>query len=132
MQCLVSVFLPRGLTQATFTLLGKMLHLKLLFIAIDNGVLKGWAAIMIKAGGISSWPLAFLGFNFCRHCLTSIIYTGEQIVLSLVFSFAVIILLISKMQEIQVITTACLSLSKLYSLVVLEGISPPDCLTILM
>ena len=42
-QCLSSVFLSRGLTQATFALLGKMLYLNLLFIAIDSGVLKGSA-----------------------------------------------------------------------------------------
>ena len=53
-QYLSSVFLSRGLTQATFALLGKMLYLKLLFIAIDKGVLKGSAAILIKAGGILS------------------------------------------------------------------------------
>ena len=41
MRFLSSVFLSRGLTQATFALLGKMLYLKLLFIAIDNGVLRG-------------------------------------------------------------------------------------------
>ena len=45
----------RGLTQATFALLGKMLYLKLLFIAIDKGVLKGSGAILIKAGGILSF-----------------------------------------------------------------------------
>ena len=53
-RCLSSVFLSRGLTQVIFVLLGKMLYLKLLFIAIDNGVLKGSAAILIKAGGIFS------------------------------------------------------------------------------
>ena len=54
MQCLSSVFLSRGLTQATFVLQEKMLYLKLLFIAINNGVLKGSAAILIKAWGILS------------------------------------------------------------------------------
>ena len=54
MQCLFSVFLSRGLTQATFALQEKMLYLKLLFIAINNGVLKGLAAILIKAWGILS------------------------------------------------------------------------------
>ena len=98
-QYLSSVFLSRGLTQATFALLGKMLYLKLLFIAIDKGVLKGSAAILIKAGGILSWPIAFLGFNFWRHCLTSSLFTGEKIVLSSLFSFATIILLIFKMLE---------------------------------
>ena len=53
-QCLSSVFLSRGLALATFALLGKMLYLKLLFIAIDKGVLKGSADILIKAGGILS------------------------------------------------------------------------------
>ena len=48
------MFLSRGLTQATFALLRKMLYLKLLFIAIDNCVLKGSAAILIKAGGVLS------------------------------------------------------------------------------
>ena len=57
-QCLSSV-LSRGLTQASFVLLGKMLYLKLLIYAIDKGVLKGLAAILIKAGGILSWPTAF-------------------------------------------------------------------------
>ena len=46
--CLSSAFLSRGLTQAIFPLLGQTLHLKLLFIATDNGVLKGSAAILIK------------------------------------------------------------------------------------
>ena len=55
MQCLSSVFSSRGLTQATFALQEKMLYLKLLFIAINNGVLKGSAAILIKAWGILSW-----------------------------------------------------------------------------
>ena len=67
-QCLSSVFLSRGLLQATFASLGKMLYLKLLFIAIDKGVLKGSAAILIKAGGILSSPIAFLGFSFWKHC----------------------------------------------------------------
>ena len=53
-QCLSSVFLSRGLTQATFAFLGKMLYLKLLFIAIDKGVLKASAVILIKVGGILS------------------------------------------------------------------------------
>ena len=39
-------------TQTTFALLEKMLYLKLLFIAIDNSVLKGPAHILIKDGGI--------------------------------------------------------------------------------
>ena len=73
-----------------------MLYLKLLFNAIDKGVLKGSAAILIKGGGILSWPIAFLEFNFWRHCLTSSLFTGEKIVLSLLFSFAVIVLLIFK------------------------------------
>ena len=51
--CLSFVFLSRGLTQTTFALPGNMLYLKLLFIAIDKGVLKVSAAILIKAGGIS-------------------------------------------------------------------------------
>ena len=46
------VFLSRGLTQVTIALIGKILYLKLLFIAIDYGVLKGSAVIVIKAGGI--------------------------------------------------------------------------------
>ena len=53
-QCLSSVFLSKCLTQATFALLGKKLYLKLLFIAIAKGVLKGSAAILVKAGGILS------------------------------------------------------------------------------
>ena len=69
-KCLSSVVLSRGFTQATFQLLGKMLYLKKLFIAFDNGVLKDSAPIFIKAGRISSGPIAFLGFNFWRDCLT--------------------------------------------------------------
>ena len=95
--CLSSVFLSRGLTQATFKLLGKMLYLKLLFIAIDNGLLKGSAAILLKVGEILSWLIAFLGFNFWRHCLTLSLITGKKIVFSLLFSFTVIVLLIFKM-----------------------------------
>ena len=53
-QYLSSVFLSRGLTQATFALLGKMLYLKLLFDAISKGELQGSAAILIKARGILS------------------------------------------------------------------------------
>ena len=53
-QCLSFVFLSRGLTQATFLLKGVILYLKLLFITIYKGVLKGSAAILIKAGGILS------------------------------------------------------------------------------
>ena len=75
------VVLSRVLTQAAFALLRKMLYLKLLFIDVDNGVLKGSVAILIKAGGIWSWPIAFL---------------GENIVLSLVFYFTVIVLLLIK------------------------------------
>ena len=97
MQCLSSVFLSRGLTQAALALLPKMLHLKLLFIAIDNGVLKGSTAILIKGGGILSWKIAFLELIFLRYYLTLSLYTGEKIVLSLVFCFAVIVLLIFKM-----------------------------------
>ena len=62
-ECLFSVFLSRGLTQATLALSGKMLCLKLLLTAIESGVLKGSAAILIKAGGILSSPIAFLGFS---------------------------------------------------------------------
>ena len=50
-QYLSSVFLSRGLTQATFALLGKMLYLKLLFIAIDKGVLKGQQPFRLKLEG---------------------------------------------------------------------------------
>ena len=81
MKCLSSVFLSRDFAQATFALLGKMLCLKLLFIAIDNGVLKGSAAILITAGGILSWPIAFRGFKFWRHYLISSLLTGKNIVL---------------------------------------------------
>ena len=95
--CFSFVFLSRGLTQATFALLGKMLYLKLLFNAIDKGVLKVSAAILIKAGEILSWTIAFPGFNFWRHCLTLSLFTCEKTVLSLLFSFAVIVILIFKM-----------------------------------
>lgn len=45
---LPSVFLSRGLTQATFGLLGKILYLKLLFVATDNDVLTGSATFWLK------------------------------------------------------------------------------------
>ena len=82
-----STFLSRGLTKATFALLGKRLHLKLLFIAIDNGILKGSAAILTKA-------------NFWRQCLGSSLFTGQKIVLLLLFSFVVIVLLIKNYRMI--------------------------------
>ena len=62
----------------------------LLFIAIDNGVLKDSSAILAKAGGRLSWPIVLLGFGFWRLCLTSLLFKGEKIVLSLVVFFAVI------------------------------------------
>ena len=61
--CLFSVFLSKGLTQATLALSGKILCLKLLLIAIESGVRKGSAAILVKAGGILSSLIAFLGFS---------------------------------------------------------------------
>ena len=78
-QCLSSVFLCRGLTQATFALLGKMLYLNLLFIAIDSGVLKDSASVFLAS-----------------LCLTLWLFTGEKAVLWVVFSFDVIVFLILK------------------------------------
>ena len=53
------VYLSGVFTQATFVLLGKV-YLKLLFIAINNCVLKVSAAILIKAGGILAQVIVFL------------------------------------------------------------------------
>ena len=54
------------MTQATLALLGKILCLKLLFIAIKSGALKGSAVILIKAGVILSLLIAFFGFSCWR------------------------------------------------------------------
>ena len=74
----------------------RKMYLKLLFITINNGVLKDSAVILINVGGILAWAIVFPGFNFWRHCLTLSLFTGDKIVLSLVFSFAGIVLLIFK------------------------------------
>ena len=76
-ECLFSVFLSRGLAQATLALSGKMLYLNLLFIAIKSGVPKGSSAILIKAEGILSSPIAFLGFSRWNSFRTSLQLTGE-------------------------------------------------------
>ena len=47
-ECLFSGILSRGLTEATLTLSRKIFCLKLLFIAIESGALKGSAAILLK------------------------------------------------------------------------------------
>ena len=52
--------------QATLALLGKILCLKLLFIAIKSGTLKGPAVTLIKAGGILALLIAFFGFSCWR------------------------------------------------------------------
>ena len=75
-ECLFSVFLSRGLTQATLALSGKIFYLKLLFIAIESGVLKDSAVILIKARGILSSPIAFLGFSCWSIFRTSSLITG--------------------------------------------------------
>ena len=92
-----------------------MLCLKLLLIAIESGVLKGSAAILIKAGGILSSPIAFLGFSCWSSFRTSSLLTGENIVLLLMFPLAVILLFIFNMlgwflYELHMISTACLLL----------------------
>ena len=63
-------FLSRGLTQTTLALLWKSLCLKLLFIAVVSGVLKGSATILIKTGGtLSTLELQRYpqGKIFCYH-----------------------------------------------------------------
>ena len=59
--------LSTGLTQATLALLGKILCLKLLFIAIESGAFKDSAATFIKAGEITDrvriGVLLHLGFS---------------------------------------------------------------------
>ena len=85
---LFSVFLSRGLTQATLALLSKIFYLKLLFIAIESGALKASSAILIKAGGILSSAIAFLPFSYRSRSRTSSLITGENIVLSLIFTFS--------------------------------------------
>ena len=92
-----------------------MLCLKLLLIAIESGVLKGSAAILIKAGGILSSPIAFLGFSCWSSFRTSSLLTGENIVL-LLFPLVVILLFIFNMlgwflYELHMSSIACLSLS---------------------
>ena len=72
-----------------------MLCLKLLLIAIESGVLKASAAILIKAGGILSSPVAFLGFSCLSSFRTSSLLTGENMVLLLMFPLVVILLLFS-------------------------------------
>ena len=90
-----------------------MLCLKLLLIAIESGVLKGSAAILIKAGGS---PIAFLGFSCWSSFRTSSLLTGENIVLLLIFPLVVILIFIFNMlgwflYELHMSSTACLSLS---------------------
>ena len=68
-----STFLSRGLTKATFALLGKRLHLKLLFIAIDNGILKGSAAILTKAKFLETM-LRFFTIYRPKNCVIVTIF----------------------------------------------------------
>ena len=68
-----SAFLSRGLKKATFALLGKRLHLKLLFIAIDNGILKGSAAVLIKAKFLETM-LRFLTIYRPKNCVIVTIF----------------------------------------------------------
>ena len=130
-ECLLSVFLPRGLTQATWASLGKILCLKLLFIAIESGVLKGSAVTLIKAEGILSSPIAFLGLSSWGCFWTSSLLTGKNIGLSLMFPLVVMLLFIFNilgwfLYELQMSSTACLSLSIVWFLAVLVGFWPPD------
>ena len=96
-ECLFSVFLSRGLTEATLALSAKIFCLKLLFIPIESGVLKGSAAILIKADGILSSPIAFLGFSCWSMFQTSSLLTGENIMLLLMFPLVLILLFIFNM-----------------------------------
>ena len=66
--------------------------MKLLFIAIDNAVLKGSAAILIKAGGILSGTLLETLLN-----LITAYRQKDRVIISIFFS--VIILLIFKILE---------------------------------
>ena len=88
-ECLFSVFLSRGLTQATLALSGKILCLKLLLIAIESGVLKGSAVILMKAVGILSSSIAVLGFSCWSSFRTSSLLTGGNIVSLLMFPLVV-------------------------------------------
>ena len=85
-------------------------------MAIESGVLKGSVAILIKAGGILSWSIAFLGFSCYSSFRTSSLLTGKNIVLLLVFLLVVILLFIFIilgwfLYELHMSSTACLLLS---------------------
>ena len=71
-----------------------MLCLKLLFIVMKSGVIKGSAAILIKAiliSGILSLLIGFLGFSCWSRFRTSSLLTGGNIVLSLIVSLVLIL-----------------------------------------
>ena len=82
-----SVFLSRGFTQATFALLGKILCLKLLFLAIDTGILKGSAAILIKAGEILSLTDSFAWVQFQEILLkfVTVYWRKARVIISIFF-----------------------------------------------
>ena len=131
MECLFSGFFSRDLTQSILALLGKILCLKLFLIAIESGVSKGSAAILIKVGGIFSLLIAFLGFSYCSRFWTSSILTDKNIVLSLIFPLVVISIFIFNMlewfiYELHMSSTACLSLSIVWFLVVRVSFWLPD------
>ena len=121
LQCLSSVFLSRGLTQATFVLLGKMLHLKLLLFAIDSGVLKklgnhfdySWRSFILT----DSFPwVQFLEtlFNFVT------IYRRKGCVIINTFICGNSTPNFSNARMVfNIISTACLSLSKIYFSIIL-------------
>ena len=130
-ECLFSVFLSRGLTQTTLALSGKILCLKLLLIAIESGVLKGSAVILMKAVGILSSSIAVLGFSCWSSFRISSLLTGGNIVSLLMFPLVVILFFIFNMlgwflYELHISPIACLSLSIECLLAMFVAFWPPD------
>ena len=95
---LVFRFLSSGFTQATLALSGKIFCLKLFFIAVESDELKGSAAILIKARGILSSTIAFLGLSCCSSFRTSPLLTGKNILL-LLFPRVLILLFVFNSED---------------------------------
>ena len=70
---------PRAITPVP------QIYSKLLFISIESSVPKGSAKTFVKAGGILSSPIAFLGFSCWSRFWTLSLLTDENILLSSMF-----------------------------------------------
>ena len=134
---LSSVSLSEGETHAILALSGNIPLLKLLLIAITNGLLITFADSFISFVGILSVPVDFLLSIFLKSCSTSQAETFGRWLFPAVRFFAMLFSFIALIlswlaNDLQITSTAFLLSSISCSFATLVGFVPQECSMIFM